>query len=155
MFISRSLYQKIIYSATMLAMVLGLAMNFAPAITHAQSGGGGGRNGENCDTASDPFGVKCVKVEALGENDPRTIASNVIKIILGFLGIIAVVIILIGGFKWMTALGNDEKVEEAKKLIASGIIGLIIIVSAYAIAIFVLSRLTGISGGQNVGASFN
>ena len=77
----------------------------------------------------------------LGERDPRDIAASVIRIILGFLGIVAVIIILLGGFKWMTAGGNEDKVGEAKKLITAGIIGLVIIVAAFAIATFVLNSL--------------
>jgi uncharacterized membrane protein len=53
-------------------------------------------------------------------------------------GIIAVVIILAGGFKWMTAGGNEDKVGEARKMIISGVIGLAIIMSAFAIAQFVI-----------------
>jgi protein-S-isoprenylcysteine O-methyltransferase Ste14 len=77
----------------------------------------------------------------LGERDPRDIAASVINIILGFLGIVAVIIILLGGFKWMTAGGNEDKVGEAKKLITAGIIGLVIIVASFAIATFVLDSL--------------
>lgn len=84
----------------------------------------------------------------LGERDPRDIAASVIRIILGFLGIVAVVIILLGGFKWMTAGGGEDKVGEAKKLITAGIIGLVIIVAAFAIATFVLNSL--ISATTNI-----
>ncbi len=59
----------------------------------------------------------------LGQRDPRAIVASVIRVILGFLGIVAVIIILLGGFKWMTAGGNEEKVAEARKLIVSGFIG--------------------------------
>ena len=51
----------------------------------------------------------------LGNKDPRAMVASVINVLLSFLGIIAVVIILIGGFKWMTAGGNEEKTGEAKK----------------------------------------
>ena len=77
----------------------------------------------------------------LGTEDPRTIAANVINVILGFLGIIAVIIILAGGFKWMVAGGNQDKVDEAKKLITAGIIGLVIILASFGIATFVLNSL--------------
>ncbi len=77
----------------------------------------------------------------LGSGDIRSTAANIINVALGFLGIIAVVIVLIGGFKYMIAGGNDEKTNEAKKLIVSGIIGLAIILSAWAITSFVISRL--------------
>jgi len=71
---------------------------------------------------------------------PTTIAS-LIRVILGMLGIVAVIIILIGGFKWMTSGGADDKVTAARKLIIMGIVGLAIVLSAYAIASFVISSL--------------
>lgn len=92
----------------------------------------------------DPWGGKKDEIKdttGLGERDPRNIAASVIRIILGFLGIVAVIIILLGGFKWMTAGGNEDKVGEAKKLIIAGVIGLVIIIAAFAIATFVLSQL--------------
>jgi len=70
--------------------------------------------------------------------DPREMAVNVVRFFMTFLGIIAVVIILLGGFKWMTAAGNEDKVAEAKKLLVAGIIGLAIIISAYVIVNFVI-----------------
>ena len=79
----------------------------------------------------------------LGVKDPREIAANVINIILGFLGIIAVVLILIGGFMWMTAAGNDDKVATAKKIMTAGIIGLVIVLAAFGIAKFVIQALIG------------
>ena len=79
---------------------------------------------------------------SLGKEDLRTTVARVINVALSLLGVIAVVIILIGGFRWMTAGGNDEKVEEARKWIFSGIIGLAVILSAWAIARFVLSSLS-------------
>lgn len=70
------------------------------------------------------------------------VIANIIRIILGFLGIVAVIIVLFGGFKWMTAGGNDDKVSEAKQLIIQGIIGMIIIFSAFAIASFVVNGIS-------------
>jgi hypothetical protein len=80
-------------------------------------------------------------VTQLGNTDPRKMVGTIIQIALGFLGVLAVVIILIGGFKWMTAAGNEEQIEDAKKVLMAGIIGLIIILAAWGIATFVLSSL--------------
>ncbi len=77
----------------------------------------------------------------LGSGDVRQTAAQIINVALGFLGIIAVVIVLLGGFKYMIAGGNEDKTAEARKLIVSGIIGLAIILSAWAITSFVISRL--------------
>ena len=78
---------------------------------------------------------------ALGTRDIRTTVASIINVALGLLGIVAVVIILAGGFTWMTASGNEENVDKAKKMIFSGIIGLAIILSSYAIAKFVIDKL--------------
>lgn len=83
----------------------------------------------------------------LGNQDPRETAGNVIAVLMGFLGIIAVVIILLGGFKWMTAGGDESKVEEAKKLMTAGVIGLAIVLASWGITIFVLDSLLNATGG--------
>lgn len=85
----------------------------------------------------------------LGDANLMETIGNLINVVLGFLGIVAVVIVLFGGFRWMTAGGNDEKVQEAKKLLIAGVIGLAIIFSAYAITSFVLTSLINSSTGTS------
>lgn len=75
----------------------------------------------------------------VGNRDPRDIIVSAINVAMGFLGIIAVGIILMGGFKWMTAQGNEKGVEEAQTMIKNGVIGLIIILAAFGIANFVVN----------------
>lgn len=82
----------------------------------------------------------------LGTTTLSELIKGIIQVILGFLGVIAVLIILWGGFIWMTAVGEPDKVDKAKKMIYSGIIGLIIIFASYAIASFVFSQLQTITG---------
>lgn len=79
----------------------------------------------------------------LGTREVRDVAVNVIQTLLGLLGILALIIILVGGFQWMTAGGNEENVGKAKKTIAAGIIGLIIIFFAYAIVAFIFNVVGG------------
>lgn len=67
--------------------------------------------------------------------------STVINAVLGLVGVIALGVILYGGFRWMTAAGNEEAVGEAKKILTAGIIGLIIVVIGWAIVSFVLSTV--------------
>lgn len=78
---------------------------------------------------------------SLSNTDPRIVIGRIINMVLGFLGVIAVAIVLMGGFKWMTAGGNEEKTGEAKKLLGAGVIGLVIILSAWAIATFIINSL--------------
>jgi len=85
--------------------------------------------------------------------DPRIIVARVINIILGFLGIIAVGLIIYAGWLWMTAAGNEERIQQAKKILINAVIGLVIILSSFAIASFILSRLiAATSGGSGGGA---
>ena len=77
----------------------------------------------------------------LGQTDIRVTIARIIRVAMGLLGIVSVVIVLLGGFTWMTAGGNEEKAGEAKKYLYSGVIGLAIILSAYAIASFVITQL--------------
>jgi len=80
-------------------------------------------------------------VNNLGTGDIETSATNIISTILTLLGLIALVIVLLGGFKWMTSGGNEEKVGEAKKLLGAGVIGLIIVFAAWAIATFMIGNI--------------
>lgn len=75
-----------------------------------------------------------------------TTIARIVNILLGFLGVLAVVLILVAGFKWMTAAGNEEKIGEAKKLMGAGVIGLVIILAAFAIASFVINQLASSTG---------
>lgn len=124
------------------ALVLSLAFVcvFAvPAIVGAQNTGVSGQ--DFTQQFTDAAGIQ-------SDVELPTIIGNIVYIILSFLGIVAVLIILLGGFKWMTAAGDDSKVEKAKKLIYSGIIGLVIIFAAFAIAVFVLNSLSSATGSN-------
>lgn len=83
----------------------------------------------------------------LSNADPRVTVAKLINVAMLFLGLIAVVLILLAGFKWMMAGGNEDKVGEAKKLMGAGVIGLVIILSAWGIATFILNQLVGATGG--------
>lgn len=88
------------------------------------------------------------------QGDLTLIVARLIRTAIGFLGIVAVVFVLYGGFLYMTAGGADDKVKRAKKVFTSAIIGLVIVFSAFAIVQFVLSRLvSGLGGGISSGGS--
>lgn len=65
-----------------------------------------------------------------------SLAANIgviINTVLSLLGILFIVLIIVGGFQWMTAGGNEEDVKKAQNRIKNAVIGLVIVVSAYAI----------------------
>lgn len=74
--------------------------------------------------------------------DPREIVANIIKILLGFLGTIAVVLIIYAGFLWMTAGGKPDNTKKAKDIMSAAVIGLVIILISYGITLFVTQALS-------------
>ncbi|HLD28373.1 MAG TPA: hypothetical protein VJB67_02075 [Patescibacteria group bacterium] len=86
---------------------------------------------------------------ASGEPDLTVLIGNLVSIVLGFLGIIMVLLIIYGGYLWMTSQGDSAQVEKAKTLIKNAIIGVAIILLSYIITHFVIISLQGamIDGG--------
>ena len=89
------------------------------------------------------------QIEGLTTVDIRVAAGSIIQLFLGLLGLIALVIVLYAGFVWMTSGGNEEKISQAKKILSAGVIGLMIILSAYAITTFILNEIQGALTGGN------
>lgn len=75
-----------------------------------------------------------------GTGDLKTVIQGGVNFFLGLLGIIAVIVIIISGFQWMTA-DSEDKVKEARKRLINSIIGLIIIFAAYGIVFVVLNTV--------------
>ncbi|MBI4257118.1 hypothetical protein HY626_03640 [Candidatus Uhrbacteria bacterium] len=94
-------------------------------------------------------GAEFATTAGLGDANLVDTIARIIRVALGFLGVIAVVMILLGGFKWMTSGGNETKVGDARKLIYAGIIGLVIVISAYAIASFVIDSIVTVTSGSD------
>lgn len=92
------------------------------------------------------LGLEYGQNSGLGSRDIRTTVADIIKVGLGLIGIIALVIVITGGFLWMTSFGEEEKVEKAKSMILMGVVGLAIILTAYAITTFVITQLTAATG---------
>lgn len=82
-----------------------------------------------------------------GATDLVTIVGRIINIALGFVGIVFLVLMLWAGYQYMTAAGDAEKVKKAVGTIKNSIIGLIVIVSAWAITSFILGFFAGQGGG--------
>ncbi len=84
----------------------------------------------------------------LEKGDILEIVFNIIQYLLSFLGVIAVCMIIYSGYLWMTAGGNEEKVGKAKKTLTYALVGLLVILFAYTITAFVISRLHGLASFQ-------
>ena len=71
----------------------------------------------------------------------NTLIGNVISVVLGFMGVLFLVLTIYAGLMWMTAGGNTDNVKKAKNILVNSVIGLIIVLSSYAIAATVLRYL--------------
>ncbi len=108
-----------------------MTLAFLPTKVLAQSGlippppdALGGRLGDSTATATD-------------------IILYFINLVLLIVGIVAVLFLIIGGFRYITSAGNDESVESAKKTIQNAIIGLIVVILAYVIVTVITNALIG------------
>lgn len=100
----------------------------------------------------DTFGVEELDENLpLANTDIRIIIGKIIRAALGFLGVIALGIILYAGYTIMTAAGNEEKVLEGRKILINGVIGMVIILSAFTITQFVLNALNDAINGRSGG----
>ena len=76
-----------------------------------------------------------------GDGDPISITANIVKFILGFLGLVFILLLMYGGFIRMTAQGSPEKIKSSTGIITSAIIGVFIILAAYGITVFVVGEI--------------
>ena len=81
------------------------------------------------------------------ETSLASIIGSIIYAILGFLGVIFIILTIYGGFLWMTARGNADQTKKARGIIVSAVIGVIIITASFVITAFVLSAI-GVSVGE-------
>lgn len=79
--------------------------------------------------------------------EPAILVGNIINILLSVIGVILVVLMVYGGYLWMTARGDEDRVKDAKATIQNAVIGLIIILLAYSISSFVVRGLVRASFG--------
>lgn len=82
----------------------------------------------------------------LGTTAPTSVVTSIVSWMLGILAVIAVVLVIFAGIQWMTSGGNEEKVTAAKNLLRAALIGLVIILAAYGIALYVFRILSNVTG---------
>lgn len=82
------------------------------------------------------------KAVKLPNKSPVEITMITIRWFLSFLSLIAVVMVLYGGFTWMTAAGSEERIKRAKDILRAAIIGLIVVMLSWAAIVFVNDRVS-------------
>ena len=75
--------------------------------------------------------------------------NKIINVVIGVLGVVAVAVVIYGGFLFLTAQGDPGKIKKGKDSITWGIIGLIIALLSWSIINFVLSTTMSAPAAQN------
>ncbi|MFP4514920.1 MAG: pilin [Parcubacteria group bacterium] len=120
-----------------------IALSQAPAL----------QNTEEVKNQTEAFRNNSGYTEVSGSVGVSDIVARVIFIALSLLAVIFIVLIIIAGYQWMTAGGNEEQITKAKKNISNAIIGLVIILSAYAVTWFVFTYLPMSAGTGSGGVT--
>lgn len=101
-----------------MSMIPLLSLLSHPVRAYAQIFNGGGlQSGLN----------EASQVQGLATGSPRQAIINIIKAILNFTALLAVVMIIIAGFYLILSLGNEEQKDKAKRIIYYTLIGLVVI----------------------------
>lgn len=103
----------------------------APPLTQSLNPAGAGLYGETNPTASPPA------APTVG-----AIVAQIIAVFFGLLGIIFVVLMVYGGFQWMTAAGNPDQVKKAQKLMLDAVVGVLVLMAASFISYWVLYTIS-------------
>lgn len=138
-----SLHHRITYLLSSLFIATGLILFSSPSPTSAAS--------SHVLNAGGGVGTQIEKKTGLGNTSVATATGTIINILLGLLGVIVTVLLFYGGFVWMSANGNDEKISEAKKLIIGAIIGLFIIFLSASLTRLIIRSLASASGAKITG----
>ncbi len=108
---------------------------------------------DNCTDNSNPTGSEAVCNPAptffvslpsrggFGDNTFGTLLLFFIQMLLVFVGLLAVLFIIIGGIQYVTSRGDEEQAESGKKTLQNAVIGLVIAILSYVIVVVVINAL--------------
>lgn len=77
-----------------------------------------------------------------GQTGLRGIVLTIINFFLGFLGLLAVIMVIYGGFLYVSSAGNEENVNKAKKILLYAVLGIVIIIVSFALVNTLLGAAT-------------
>ncbi|MEK7167242.1 MAG: IPT/TIG domain-containing protein [Patescibacteria group bacterium] len=126
-------YNKILFSLFLIIFCIALIIPIAVNIQSASA----------AVNTQDLLNNAVINQSGLPYQDLKILIMKIINIVLGFLGIIAIILIIYAGLIWMTAHGDEEKIKTAKKILIDAVIGLAIVLSAFIIVSFILKAFLG------------
>ena len=116
---------------------IGVVLQLASGVNAISCPKGSLREGEDLSSLSE---CNIAKDHAGSDNLMETV-NIIISVVLGLLGLAAVVMIIYGGFMYVTSAADSAKIKKAKDTITYGVVGLVIAMLAFAIVNYVLANV--------------
>ena len=113
------------------------------ALGDGDDGGSSGGAGAGAGAAGENAQAGLSNVNPGASNDLNGMIQIIINTVFGIIGVVAVIMIIIGGVNYTMSQGDSTKVQKAKNTILYGIIGLVVVLLSFAIVSFVLNGLNG------------
>jgi len=84
-----------------------------------------------------------------GATSIQIFIARLIRVFIGLLGVVFLALIVVAGFKWMNSQGAEEQIREAKSQLKSSVIGLLIVMMSYGIAVYITECIFSITTGTS------
>lgn len=78
---------------------------------------------------------------------PEEYAGKIVTAALSVVGVIFLLLMVYGGYIWMMAKGDEAEAKKAQNIITMAVIGMVVVIAAYAVTKFVVEKLIGAAGG--------
>ncbi|NQV13457.1 MAG: hypothetical protein HQ530_04115 [Parcubacteria group bacterium] len=95
------------------------------------------------------YGLSHVKGKGMVEADWVTVVANVIRAVLGIVGVLLLIMLIYGGIVYMTSGGSEDRITMGKKILSYAIFGVIIIALAFVLTTYIMNTFYG-EGGTGV-----
>lgn len=79
-----------------------------------------------------------------GQTGLRGIVLTIVNFFLTFLGLLAVIMVIYGGFLYVSSAGNEENVNKAKKILLYAVLGIVVIIISFAL----VNTILGAAGSE-------
>jgi hypothetical protein len=123
-----------------IVLALGIMAPLASAQTGQQQINNGLCAGSNLQFTDNPSGSDCSNSNAT--TSINSIVHTIVNLLSAIVGIVAVIMIIVGGLRYITSGGNDTSVTGAKNTILYAIVGLVVVALAQIIVRFTLAKVT-------------
>mgnify|MGYP001614511067 CR=1 FL=1 len=77
----------------------------------------------------------------LGTSDFRVIVGRIVQILTGGAGTLGLLVFIYGGFQWLTAAGNPEKIKKGKDILLWAVVGMVVMFSSYFVVRFIVKGI--------------